>query len=162
MLHCETPVARAANRDRRTREETVVAGWEEAWDEWRNEDKGRWKRERERGRESCCACSPSNCALRAVAGNERGATGGGVYSILFALPLPSLFVPFFFFFFLLSRSLSLSLFSPPARALAHSRFLGPLYVRCYFPLSLSLSLSFFLWLSHSSYVIQRTVLPSVA
>jgi len=58
------------------------------------------ERERERQGERC-ACSPSNCALRAVAGNERGATGGGVYSILFALPLPSLFVPFFFFFLFL-------------------------------------------------------------
>lgn len=75
-----------------------------------------------------CSCSPSNCALRAVAGNERGTTEGTVHSILF-LPLLSFFVfsscsicylglftlrqslspsLLFFFFFFLFFSVSLS------------------------------------------------------
>lgn len=67
---------------------------------------GRRQRETEGER---CACSPSNCALRAVAGNERGAMGGGVHSILFVLLLPFLFVRFPSF--LLTPFVSLALFT---------------------------------------------------
>lgn len=84
MLRCETPVARAANRDRRTMRR---------WLQHEGVAKGGERRQRETEGERC-ACSPSNCALRAVAGNERGAMGGGVHSILFVLLLPFLFVPF--------------------------------------------------------------------
>lgn len=105
MLYCETPVARAANQGRQTRRD---GGWQ---GKAREEDKERWKsqerergekeggregrnrerREKERVRGKRCSCSPSNCALRAVAGNERGTTEGTVHSILF-LPLLSFFV----------------------------------------------------------------------
>jgi hypothetical protein len=162
MLHCETPVARAANRDRRTREETVVAGWEEAWDEWRNEDKGRWKRERER--EGGKAAAP---ALQAIAlyvpSLEMKEVQREVECIRYCLHcLCLLFLSRFSFFSFYSLALSLSLSLAPQPAHSRTRASLGLFTSAATSLSLSLSLSFFLWLSHSSYVIQRTVLPSVA
>lgn len=118
MLYCETPVARAANRDRRTRGGDTVVG-EERRERKTKRDKREGERREREARERCTR-SPSNCALRAVAGNERGTTGGGVHSILF-LPL----LPFFVFS---SRSI---------------RYLGLFTLAAVFPpLSLSLAPSF--------------------
>lgn len=105
MLYCETPVARAANQDRQTRRRWLARkgtrGRQREMEESRERERGekegrrerrnRERREKERVRGKRCSCSPSNCALRAVAGNERGTTEGTVHSILF-LPLLSFFV----------------------------------------------------------------------